>query len=132
MFFSPRLLYPIFAVFSFAVASFATPVAKPETNLVARQSDVLSTVQSFQGTVSPLIDQLSEHSNGIYVSIVTHMSFSAQAAATGNDPSPVVDQISAAFADATDKLNHFGPSALVDVDATAVINVSIDVVVVSA
>ncbi|CAL1697537.1 unnamed protein product [Somion occarium] len=111
MFFSPKLLYPVFAVISVASTAFASPVAAPVAELVTRQSDLVSEIQSFQSTVSPLIDQLS------------------QAAATGADPSPAVDQLSSAFSDSTNSFKSKKGAILADVDVTVFLDVSLDIVV---
>ena len=62
MFFSAKVLYPVFAVFSIAATAFASPAVAPVSaaDLAKRQStDVVNELQGFQSTVTPLIDQLS-------------------------------------------------------------------------
>lgn len=62
MFFSAKVLYPVFAVFSIAATAFASPAVAPvgAADLAKRQStDVVNELQGFQSTVTPLIDQLS-------------------------------------------------------------------------
>ncbi|KAJ3481505.1 hypothetical protein NLI96_g7611 [Meripilus lineatus] len=69
-----------------ASLAFAGPIAEP-AELEARQTNALSSIQSLQSTVSPLVTQLN------------------QAATSRKDPTAVVNQIQAAFQDATQSLN---------------------------
>ncbi|KAI0071237.1 hypothetical protein K474DRAFT_1669215 [Panus rudis PR-1116 ss-1] len=116
MFFSTKLLYPILAVASIASSAFALPAtATAAVQLATRQADgPVSDLQTFQSTVSPLIDQLT------------------QAAATSQDPSPIVDNISSAFADHSNsfksKYGKHSP-ATVDLDVDLFVSVAVDIVV---
>ncbi|KAI0071238.1 hypothetical protein K474DRAFT_1712638 [Panus rudis PR-1116 ss-1] len=109
MFFS-KFIYSVFAVASIATVGFASPVAQPAGELTARQSsDAVSEIESFQSTISPLIDQLT------------------QAAATGADPTPSVNQLSSAFGSSTDSFNKKS-GVLVDADAVVFVDVAVDIV----
>ncbi|KAI0079446.1 hypothetical protein K474DRAFT_619358 [Panus rudis PR-1116 ss-1] len=113
MFFS-KFFYSVFAVASIATMGFASPVAQPAGELVARQSsDAVSELQSFQSTVSPLLDQLT------------------QAAATGADPTAVVNQLASAFSSSTDSFNKKKSGIIADVDVVVFVDVAVDVVAVS-
>lgn len=60
MFFS-KLALPVFAMLGVVSSVVATPVAQPVAgDIVARQTDVLSNVEGFQSTISPIIASLSK------------------------------------------------------------------------
>lgn len=59
MFFGSKVFYTAFTIFGIASSAFATPVVGIN-ELEIRQTNVLSTVQALQSTVSPIITQLSK------------------------------------------------------------------------
>ncbi|KAJ3486303.1 hypothetical protein NLI96_g4325 [Meripilus lineatus] len=58
MLFSSKLVFFVFATFSVATVAFTTPLDKTEPALATRRTDVLSTLQSLQSTISPMLDDL--------------------------------------------------------------------------
>jgi len=61
MFFSAKVLFPVFALFSVAATGFASPIAAPEPNalLVKRTDPVTSAVQTLSDSALPLISALT-------------------------------------------------------------------------
>ncbi|KAK7677874.1 hypothetical protein QCA50_019186 [Cerrena zonata] len=113
MFFSAKLIFPVFAAFSIAATAFASPAVAPVgvADIAKRQStDVVNDLQSFQSTVTPLIDQLS------------------QAAATGSNTDSSFNQLTSAFTDSTNHFKGKKPGVIADVDVVIVVDVVVDIV----
>ncbi|KAK7692766.1 hypothetical protein QCA50_004399 [Cerrena zonata] len=108
MFFSAKLLFPVLAIFSVATTAFASPTV---VDVAKRQSsDVVSELQSFQSTVTPLIAQLS------------------QAAATGSNTDPALSQLTSAFTGSTSFFKSKKAGIIADVDVVVVADIGVDVV----
>lgn len=138
MFFSAKVLFPVLAAFSVAATAFASPVAAPVgvADIAKRQSaDVVNELQSFQSTVTPLIDQLSEllmgMTNFLYLFLIIWCFFSlGQAAATGADKNTALNQLTSAFTDSTKSLKGKKSGIIADVDVVVVVDLAVDIVVV--
>ncbi len=128
MFFTSKVLYTAFTVFSIATSAFANPVAvSPE--LKARQNDVLSSVQSLQSVFTPLVTQLSKFTSlKLLAGFLMNSCYLDQAAAARKDSTAVVNQLQTAFQGTTSVLSS---ASLAKVNNAAVIDASVTVIAVN-
>ncbi|KAK7689581.1 hypothetical protein QCA50_007373 [Cerrena zonata] len=113
-----KLFVPLVAIFGFATVAFATPIAEPAplAELETRDTQatgatgVMSALQELQAAVSPIVSQLS------------------QAAATGQDPTPLLNNLRDTFTTHTTNIKKFSKNTVVaKADVTAVVSISLNI-----
>ncbi|CAL1710640.1 unnamed protein product [Somion occarium] len=106
-----KVLYPLLAVVGIASIAFASPIAEPApAEIESRQTaSALSALQSLQSAVAPIVTQLN------------------QAAATGQDPTPLLNELRTVFTSSTSDIKKIPRKSVAKADVTAVVSISLNI-----